>query len=39
MPFMAVWELETLQPIILKKLFVVLQKLMSPKIHPSRICS
>ena len=34
--FMAAWELETLQHIILKKLFITLQKFMSPQVH---ICS
>lgn len=38
-PFMAVWELETLKPIILKALFIVLQKLLSPLIYVSQVHS
>lgn len=38
-PFMAVWELETRKPIILKKLFRVLQKLLSPLIYASQVHS
>ena len=38
MPFMVVWELETLKPILPKKLFIVLQKPMSGQIHISQVC-
>lgn len=37
LPFMAACELETLKPVILKKLFIVLQKLVSPQIHTSQV--
>lgn len=39
LPFMAVWEFETLKSIILKKLFIVFYRLTSLQIHTSQVRS
>jgi hypothetical protein len=39
LPFMAAWELETLQPVVFRKHFMVPWKFMSLQSHTAQVCS